>query len=95
MIDPGYGGLGYPPMQDPYNPAFDHTLSEEQRMAAFDAWAGSYYAHGSTLDTLSREPVDVPPSTISSFTQKEKEAMTYPFKTPRPSCICSSFFVTG
>ncbi|KAM5540094.1 hypothetical protein V8D89_006234 [Ganoderma adspersum] len=79
MHDPGLGVLGYSAKEGMYQPALDVSLSEEQRAAAFDAWIGGYYAHGSTLDSLAQVPLVHPPSTISTLTPEEKAAMTHPF----------------
>ena len=62
-----------------YQPALDVSLPEEQRAAAFDAWIGGYYAHGSTLDSLASTPLADPPSTVTTLTPEEKAAMTHPF----------------
>ncbi|PIL34393.1 hypothetical protein GSI_03168 [Ganoderma sinense ZZ0214-1] len=79
MHDPGLGVLGYIAKEGTYQPALDVSLSEEQRAAAFDAWIGGYYAHGSTLDSLASMPLAEPPSTISTLSPEEKVAMTHPF----------------
>lgn len=81
FADPGLGVLGYTASakEGMYQPALDVSLPEEQRAAAFDAWIGGYYAHGSTLDSLASTPLADPPSTISTLTPEEKAAMTHPF----------------
>lgn len=60
-----------------YQPSLDLSLSLEQRTAVFDKWIGGYYAHGSTLDSLSETPLADPPSAIGALAPEEKAAMTY------------------
>ena len=60
-----------------YQPALDMSPPLEQRAGVFDAWIGGYYAHGSTLDWLSKTPLADPPSTIGTLAPEEKAAMTY------------------
>ncbi|OSC96865.1 hypothetical protein PYCCODRAFT_1399794 [Trametes coccinea BRFM310] len=46
LYDTSFICNGYPPPPDSYEPLYDETLTEPERLARFAVWVTGYYAHG-------------------------------------------------
>ncbi|KAI0295326.1 alpha/beta-hydrolase [Multifurca ochricompacta] len=64
VYDPPSIALGYPAPDGYYYPFNDPSISLDEGMKTFPLWATGYYAHGETLETLSRTALDDPRPTI-------------------------------
>ncbi|RPD54565.1 hypothetical protein L226DRAFT_470866 [Lentinus tigrinus ALCF2SS1-7] len=70
--DVAYVLSGYPLPEDPYNPLFDSTLADNEKLRAFCWWVSGYYSHGDTPETHEkRTPLDSPAPTFSTLSRDD------------------------
>ncbi|KAI0669369.1 hypothetical protein C8Q78DRAFT_208939 [Trametes maxima] len=82
MYDGSYILYGYPPPPDFYEPLFDTTLTEAERIERFAVWVTGYYAHGdvftegySALEF--RDALADPPPTLTRMSPEDIAELTH------------------
>ncbi|THH32193.1 hypothetical protein EUX98_g1988 [Antrodiella citrinella] len=77
--DPPQHALGYPPLDDGYNPLFDVELSPGDRAREFALWVSGYYEHGETSSELNlRHYLSSPHPTLQTMSPEDVQSALYP-----------------